>query len=305
MRRGLAFHRRVHGEDDFFHPVFGAGDERRHVEPLRRDAVKCRQGTAQNVITALEHAGPFQRPQIGNVFHHAKDAGIAARIAAQGARRSGVEIAANLAGLDRGGGLAHRVDQIAPRVALEAVDLALAAVDPHARGQPLPEPSGCVVEQRVRDRHREQREQKREGLPADDDGLPVNGADGGLGRGQVDGGRLDDLVAAGGDGNAGVDEPSPFTRVGLGVNRAVKPDLVYYGGNLLFEGVGNQYRRVRTENPDAGVAVMSFSHQPLDTLFSFRVGTSQAAPPVARMSAMSLDSSTGPGSRTTRTRTIG
>jgi hypothetical protein len=85
---------------------------------------------------------------------------------------------------------------------------------------------------------------------------------------------------------AGVDEPSPFTRVGLGVNRAVKPDLVYYGGNLLFEGVGNQYRRVRTENPDAGVAVMSFSHQPLDTLFSFRVGTSQAAPPVARMSAI-------------------
>jgi hypothetical protein len=61
---------------------------------------------------------------------------------------------------------------------------------------------------------------------------------------------------------------------------------VYYGGNLLFEGVGNQYRRVRTENPDAGVAVMSFSHQPLDTLFSFRVGTSQAAPPVARMSAI-------------------
>jgi hypothetical protein len=31
---------------------------------------------------------------------------------------------------------------------------------------------------------------------------------------------------------------------------------------------------------------MSFSHQPLDRLFAFRVGTSQAAPPVARMSAM-------------------
>ncbi len=31
---------------------------------------------------------------------------------------------------------------------------------------------------------------------------------------------------------------------------------------------------------------MSFSHEPLDRLFSFRVGTSQAAPPVARISAL-------------------
>jgi len=75
---------------------------------------------------------------------------------------------------------------------------------------------------------------------------------------------------------AGVNQPSSFTCVGPGINRAIKPELVYNGGNLLFEGVGNQYRRVRTENPDAGVAVMSLSHQPLDTLFSFRVGTSQA-----------------------------
>jgi hypothetical protein len=85
---------------------------------------------------------------------------------------------------------------------------------------------------------------------------------------------------------ARVGEPSPFTRAGPGMNGAIKPELVHYGGNLLFEGVGNQLRRVRTENPDAGVAVMSFSHQPLDGLFSFRVGTSQAAPPVARMSAV-------------------
>lgn len=85
---------------------------------------------------------------------------------------------------------------------------------------------------------------------------------------------------------AGVDEPSPFTRVGFSISGAIKPELVYYGGNLLFEGVGNQFRRVRTENPDAGVAVMSFSNQPLDSLFSFSVGTSQAAPPVARMSAV-------------------
>jgi hypothetical protein len=58
-------------------------------------------------------------------------------------------------------------------------------------------------------------------------------------------------------------EASPFTRVGLGVNKAIKPDLVHYGGNLLFEGTGNTFRRIRTENPDAGTAIMSFSHQPL------------------------------------------
>ena len=83
-----------------------------------------------------------------------------------------------------------------------------------------------------------------------------------------------------------VDEPSPFTRTGPGINSAIKPDLVHYGGNLLFEGVGNQFRRVRTEHPDAGTSVMSLSHQPLETLFSFRVGTSQASPRVARMGAL-------------------
>lgn len=85
---------------------------------------------------------------------------------------------------------------------------------------------------------------------------------------------------------ARTDEPSPFTRTGLGINGAIKPDLVHYGGNLLFEGFGNHVRRIRTENPDAGAGVMSFSHQPLTRLFSFRVGTSQAAPPVARIGAL-------------------
>ena len=39
---------------------------------------------------------------------------------------------------------------------------------------------------------------------------------------------------------AGVDEPSPFTRSGLGINHAIKPELVHYGGNLLFV---HRYRR--------------------------------------------------------------
>ena len=85
---------------------------------------------------------------------------------------------------------------------------------------------------------------------------------------------------------ANQNEASPFTRVGLGVNNAQKPELVHYGGNLLFEGMGNNVRRIRTDNPDAGTAVMSFSHQPLQQLFSYFVGTSQAAPRVSRIAAM-------------------
>jgi hypothetical protein len=43
---------------------------------------------------------------------------------------------------------------------------------------------------------------------------------------------------------------------------------------------------VRTENPNAGTGVMSFSHEPLERVFSFRVGTSQAAPQIARIAAL-------------------
>jgi hypothetical protein len=85
---------------------------------------------------------------------------------------------------------------------------------------------------------------------------------------------------------ANQNEASPFTRVGPGVNEAIKPDLVHYGGNLLFEGTGNTFRRIRTENPDAGTAVMSFSHQPLQQMFTYRVVTSQAAPRVSRIASM-------------------
>ncbi len=88
---------------------------------------------------------------------------------------------------------------------------------------------------------------------------------------------------------AGVNEPSPFTRTGLGINGAIKPDLVQYGGNLLFEGFGDNVRRVRTENPNAGTSVMSFSHEPQDRPFAFRIGTSQATPAVSRMAALLWD----------------
>jgi hypothetical protein len=85
---------------------------------------------------------------------------------------------------------------------------------------------------------------------------------------------------------AGVNEPSPFTRVGPGINRAIKPDLVDYGGNLLFEGVGSGHRIIRIDNPDPGMAVMSLGHRPVETLFSYGVGTSYAAPRISRLAAL-------------------
>jgi len=78
------------------------------------------------------------------------------------------------------------------------------------------------------------------------------------------------------------DHPSPFTRCGHGVNGAIKPEFVEYGGNAVFAGTGN----LRRIGKDAGTSVMSLSHKPLQQLFRFDVGTSLAAPLVARSAAL-------------------
>ncbi|NJO81620.1 MAG: S8 family peptidase [Blastochloris sp.] len=79
---------------------------------------------------------------------------------------------------------------------------------------------------------------------------------------------------------ATADEPAPMTRVGPGIQDTVKPDLVHYGGSPIFE---NHPARIRS---DPGTAIMSFSHQPTDTLFAYDTGTSLAAPRVARLVAL-------------------
>jgi hypothetical protein len=81
------------------------------------------------------------------------------------------------------------------------------------------------------------------------------------------------------------DHPSPFTRCGHGVNGAIKPEFIDYGGNAVFVGTGNQ-RRIGKE---AGTSVMSLSHKPIEQLFRFDVGTSLAAPLVARTAALLWD----------------
>ncbi len=81
-------------------------------------------------------------------------------------------------------------------------------------------------------------------------------------------------------------EPLPITRTGPGIDSAIKPEFVAYGGNSVFDGFGSTCRTIRN---DPGVAVMSFSLQPIESLFSFDVGTSFAAPLVARIAALVWD----------------
>lgn len=78
-------------------------------------------------------------------------------------------------------------------------------------------------------------------------------------------------------------QPSPFTRIGPGINGAIKPEFVHYGGNQVFQGFGSSSRRI---NSEPGTAVMSLSHQSTQRLFSYNYGTSFAAPRVARLAAL-------------------
>lgn len=76
-------------------------------------------------------------------------------------------------------------------------------------------------------------------------------------------------------------EPSPITRSGPGIQGAIKPEFVHYGGSPVFD------RSVALPiRSDQGTAIMSFSHQPVERLFNYQVGTSFAAPKVARLAAL-------------------
>lgn len=78
------------------------------------------------------------------------------------------------------------------------------------------------------------------------------------------------------------DEPSPFTRTGPGVNDAIKPDLVHYGGNMMLGPAGQD----RGSYIDEEVSVLGLHHKSKETLFAFDAGTSFASPRVARLAAL-------------------
>ena len=78
MRRGLAFDGGVDREDDFIDALAHALEQRRDVEAFRRHAVERAERAAQHMVFAAEHAGAFQRPEIGDVLHDAEDMRVAA-----------------------------------------------------------------------------------------------------------------------------------------------------------------------------------------------------------------------------------
>lgn len=79
---------------------------------------------------------------------------------------------------------------------------------------------------------------------------------------------------------ANADQPSPITRTGAGIQGAIKPEFVHYGGSHIFDRSSP-----RPIHHDIGTAIMSLSHRPLERLFAYNVGTSFAAPRVARLAA--------------------
>ncbi len=81
---------------------------------------------------------------------------------------------------------------------------------------------------------------------------------------------------------ADVGEPAPFTCVGPGVNRGIKPELCDDGGNKLYDGL------VRGLIPMPESEIITTHHQYLNRLFTTAVGTSYAAPMVAHKAAMVL-----------------
>lgn len=72
-------------------------------------------------------------------------------------------------------------------------------------------------------------------------------------------------------------EPSPFTRTGFGINGMLKPELVHYGGNLIFK---KEFGRI-IENVGGKIPVLS--NNPTEKLFNFNYGTSFSAPMITHI----------------------
>ena len=72
--------------------------------------------------------------------------------------------------------------------------------------------------------------------------------------------------------------PSPFTRVGPGVNKIIKPDFVDFGGTVVFDG---PTQRLQGGETRAASGVISLHQNYLERMLTAVSGTSFAAPVVA------------------------
>jgi hypothetical protein len=78
-------------------------------------------------------------------------------------------------------------------------------------------------------------------------------------------------------------EPSPFTRVGPGNNGSIKPDVVDFGGTMVFDPVTARLKDAK-DLPSAGL--LTLHHRPFERLFASGSGTSYATPFVAFKASM-------------------
>jgi subtilisin family serine protease len=83
----------------------------------------------------------------------------------------------------------------------------------------------------------------------------------------------------------GADEPSPFTRSGPGVRGMIKPDLVDFGGNAVWDG---PTVALVNGNQKEAAGIWAMHHKPVEKLFRARSGTSFAAPNLAYKAALLL-----------------
>lgn len=70
-------------------------------------------------------------------------------------------------------------------------------------------------------------------------------------------------------------QPSPFTRIGPGINGMIKPELVEYGGNLILS---NSYGRI-TEDQGGKIALLN--NKAIENIIKYSYGTSFSTPKVA------------------------
>lgn len=80
-------------------------------------------------------------------------------------------------------------------------------------------------------------------------------------------------------------EPSPFTRVGPGVEGSTKPDFIDLGGTMVVDPV---VQRLRDGRDVASAGLLTLHHRPAEQLITSGSGTSYAAPILAFKAAQIL-----------------
>ncbi|MDQ2081718.1 S8 family peptidase [Xanthobacteraceae bacterium Astr-EGSB] len=82
---------------------------------------------------------------------------------------------------------------------------------------------------------------------------------------------------------ASLNMPTPVTRSGPGVNDSIKPELIDYGGNVLFDGMT---QRIVTGDHYASAGMLTLRPDYIQGLLTSSTGTSMAAPRIAYKAAL-------------------